>query len=134
MAVEQRLTITLPDHPRSKPYAVADVYKAGCYVFDANAFDLSLPQTSTPTSFDSSAHPMASQVVQTTVRLPTPDQQARGDDLSMLVQCLASLKVHDIEYATTYAHLMVHYPQLAGIVAKPTAFGRIFRVIRYMYM
>jgi hypothetical protein len=34
MAIEQWLAITLPDHPRSRPYAVADIYKAGCYVFN----------------------------------------------------------------------------------------------------
>ena len=123
LAIEQRLAITMPDHPRSKPYMFSDVYKAGCYVFDANAFDLSLPQMTLPRPGTDATHQTASRVVQTTVQLPTPGIQTGGDDLSTLVQCLASLKVNDIEYATTYAHLMVNYPQLAGVVAKPAAFA-----------
>ena len=43
LVIEHRLAITLPEHPCSKPYSVAEVYTAGCYVFDVNAFDLNLP-------------------------------------------------------------------------------------------
>jgi hypothetical protein len=66
LAIEQCLAITLPDPPRSKPYVVADVYKAGCYVFDANAFDLNLPPTSPHTHSDPAgqAHHQESCVMQ----------------------------------------------------------------------
>ncbi|KIJ22736.1 hypothetical protein M422DRAFT_196787, partial [Sphaerobolus stellatus SS14] len=37
--LEQRLTTTIPNHPRSKAYRAADVFKAGKYVFDVDAFD-----------------------------------------------------------------------------------------------
>lgn len=127
LAIEQRLAITIPDHPRAKPYTVLDVYKAGCYVFDANAFNLNLlQQTTSPQSFTSDqGHQQASQVIQSSVTLPVHSAQSKGEDLGNLVRHLASLCVNDLDYATTYAELVVTYPQLAGVIAKPTTFAGI---------
>ena len=127
VAIEQRLAITIPNHPRAKPYTMLNVYKAGCYVFDANAFNLNLPQqTTSPQTFASDqGHQQASQVIQSSVMLPVHSTQSKGEDLGNLVRRLASLRVNDLDYATTYAELVVTYPQLAGVIAKPAAFAGI---------
>ena len=124
VAIEQHLAITIPNHPRAKPYTILDVYKAGCYVFDANAFDLNLPQQTTPLQgyTTGQCHLTESRVVQTSVPLPPQSQPPKAEDLGNLVCCLASLRVNDLDYATTYAELVVTYPQLVGVIAKPTAF------------
>jgi hypothetical protein len=38
--LERRLGIIKPDHPLEDPFAIADVYKAGCYIFNSNTFCL----------------------------------------------------------------------------------------------
>ena len=37
--LERRLGIIKPDHPLEDPFAIADVYKAGCYIFNSNTFN-----------------------------------------------------------------------------------------------
>ncbi|KAF8577298.1 hypothetical protein K439DRAFT_1622186 [Ramaria rubella] len=78
MSIERQPTITIPDHPRSKPFSVADVYKAGCYVFDSNTFDLNIPTTvpsntliQTATNSLSQGNPSESRVVKKIVNLPS---------------------------------------------------------------
>lgn len=111
LAIEQRLAITLPDHPRAKPYSVADVYKAGCYVFDTNPFDLNLPQAIPTPPNESTVHDGRTDSREVRTVVPLPVAAGHQDDLSTLVRHLASLRVNDLDYATTYARLVVSYPQ-----------------------
>ena len=45
--LERRLSIVRPVHPRKDPFAIKDVYQAGCYIFNSNTFNC-MPLTSTP--------------------------------------------------------------------------------------
>ena len=128
LAVERRLAITIPDHPRSKPFPVSDVYKAGCYVFDANAFDLNLPLAHMAPTKMGDANKLggtsSSQEIRTTVQLPTvPTGPPPPEELDTLVRRLASLRVNEVEYATTYARLIFGYPQLADVIRRPATFN-----------
>ena len=128
LAVECRLAITMPDHPRSKPFPVSDVYKVGCYVFDANAFDLNLPLAHiAPTKLGDAnklGDTSATHEIRTTVQLPTvPTGPPPPEELDTLVWRLASLHVNKVEYATTYARLIFGYPQLTDVIRQPATFN-----------
>ena len=120
LALERRLAITMPNHPRSKPFPMANVYRAGCYVFDANTFDLNLPLAhAAPTKLwntDSTCE------VCTTIQLPSVPAIPTPPEELDLVRQLASLWVHEVDYATTYAHLIFGYPQLAEVIWRPATF------------
>ncbi|KAF8530747.1 hypothetical protein JB92DRAFT_3105950 [Gautieria morchelliformis] len=71
--LERRLGIIKPDHPLEKLFAIADVYKAGCYIFNSSTFHRVLPSVlPTPNvSIQSPGVTGDSQVVKKTVRLPS---------------------------------------------------------------
>ena len=41
--LERQLGVVKPDHPREDPFDIEDVYKAGCYIFNSNAFNHMVP-------------------------------------------------------------------------------------------
>ncbi|KAF8510322.1 hypothetical protein JB92DRAFT_2831609 [Gautieria morchelliformis] len=72
--LECHLSVIKPDHPHEDPYAISDVYQAGCYVLNSNAFTRA-PPLSTPSpeaSFlQSQGVGEASRVVKKTVQFPS---------------------------------------------------------------
>ena len=106
-----------PDHSRTKPYKFADIFKAGKYVFDVNAFHNSPPEgLETPSQLQSKSQGglSESQVVTRIITFPTPPTAPPvPDSFDGLVQCLRNLQVNDPEYANTYARLVSFVPKPA---------------------
>jgi len=117
-SIEQWLTITHPDHPRTKPYKYADVFKAGKYIFDVNAFHNSPPEgLDNPSQllYKSQGSASESHVVTRTVGFPTtPRSSLASEDLDSLVQRLRNLQVNAPEYANIYARLVSFIPRPAN--------------------
>jgi len=115
--IEQRLTITHPNHPRTKPYPFVEVFKVGKYVFDVNSFNNSLPEgVDAPAHLQSKSQggPPESQVVTRTVTFPSvPSSPPLSESFDGLVQRLRNLQVNDPEYASTYARLVSFIPRPA---------------------
>ena len=94
-----------------------DVFKAGKYVFDVNAFYNSPPEgldSPSQSQSKSQAGVPGSQVVTRTVALPASSVSPQtSEDFDSLVQRLRNLQVNDPEYANTYARLISFIPRPA---------------------
>ena len=95
-----------------------DVFGAGKYVFDVNAFHNSPPEGfEDPSQLQSMSqgNGTESQVIMRTVTSPAPPMSpSTSDSVDGLVQRLRNLHVNDPEYANTYARLVSIIPRLAG--------------------
>jgi hypothetical protein len=116
--LEQRLATTHPAHPRSKPFNWRDVFFAGKYVFDIDAFDKNPPEgfttAQTVSQSRSQGSTLESHVVTHTVSLPsTPLTTPGSDDLDSILRRMKAMDVKDQEYANVYTRLQEILPKPA---------------------
>ncbi|KIJ38131.1 hypothetical protein M422DRAFT_259281, partial [Sphaerobolus stellatus SS14] len=103
--LERRLTTTIPDHPRSKAYRSADVFRAGKYLFDVDAFDRNPPEGFAPPDSESKPQGGSVEVRTRMVTLPaTPMSAPVSHNMEDLLLQIKSLNVKEPEYAATYAN------------------------------
>ncbi|KIJ32222.1 hypothetical protein M422DRAFT_266035, partial [Sphaerobolus stellatus SS14] len=120
--IELRLAITHPNQPRTTPYNFTEVFKAGKYVFDADSFQNSPPEGLDRPLTALQSKPQGGPIeMHTSTRLvhfpstPTTAIQA-ADSIDTLVNRLKQLKVHDQDYATTYAQIQSLLPKPATVL------------------
>ncbi|KIJ34594.1 hypothetical protein M422DRAFT_263378 [Sphaerobolus stellatus SS14] len=102
--LEQRLTTTIPDHPRSKAYKSTDVFRASKYLFDVDTFDRNPHEGFVLPDSESKPQGGSVEVMTRTVTLP---------DTPM------SLNVREPEYAATYAKIQAASPITADLLKQP---------------
>ena len=102
--LEKQLRVVKPDHSREDPFDIEDVYKAGCHIFNSNAFNRMVPSTlPTPVSsiqpLDVAGDP---KVVKKVVQLPLEQPSYVMD----LLDKLQSYRVEKEVYATMYFQIL----------------------------
>ncbi|KIJ33710.1 hypothetical protein M422DRAFT_264327, partial [Sphaerobolus stellatus SS14] len=118
--LEQRLAATRPDHPRSKAYKWTDVFAAGKYLFDINAFDKNPPEGFTMPELESKPQGGSFDIVTRKVAFPTtPSEPPSSSNIDELLLRIKSLTVRDQEYAATYAKIQATNPMTAELLWKP---------------
>ncbi|KIJ46767.1 hypothetical protein M422DRAFT_249493 [Sphaerobolus stellatus SS14] len=127
--LEQRLTTTIPDHPRSKAYRSTDVFRAGKYLFDVDTFDRNPPEGFAPPDSESKPQGGTSEskpqggsveVMTRTVTLPdTPTSAPVSHNMEDLLLRIRSLNVRELEYAATYAKIQAASPITVDLLKQP---------------
>ena len=121
--LERWLGIVKLDHPLEDRFAIADVYKAGCYIFNSNAFNRMLPSAMPVPSSGMQSQEMVggSQVIKKTVHLPLE----RSSDILELLEKLKSLRVEDEAYAMTYFQVLSKQPSYINMLQTPAAYALV---------
>ncbi|KAF8507717.1 hypothetical protein JB92DRAFT_2832685 [Gautieria morchelliformis] len=119
--LERRLSVIKPDHPHEDPYAISDVYQAGCYVLNSNTFTRAppLPTPSPEDSFlQSQGVEEVSRVVKKTVQFP----REQPGDVQDLLKHLRDFEIDDAAYMTTYFQILAKDPACMNMLQPAKAF------------
>ena len=120
--LERRLGIVKPNHPREDPFAITDVYQAGCYIFNSNAFNR-IPLLSTPSPVGSLLKSQGaedtSRVMKKVVQLP----KEQPGDVDELLRQLRGFKVEEASYMATYFQILAKDPSYMNMLQPPTSYA-----------
>ncbi|KIJ29515.1 hypothetical protein M422DRAFT_269053 [Sphaerobolus stellatus SS14] len=118
--LERQLTTTIPDHLRSKVYRSADVFRAGKYLFDVDAFDRNPPEGLAPPESESKPQGGSVEVRTRMVTLPAAPMSApTSHNMEDLLLRIKSLSVKEPEYAAMYAKIQATSPITADLLKQP---------------
>ncbi|KIJ27800.1 hypothetical protein M422DRAFT_270986, partial [Sphaerobolus stellatus SS14] len=105
---------------KNKAYRSADVFRAGKYLFDVDAFDRNPPEGFAPPDSESKPQGGSVEVKTRTVTLPaTPMSAPVSHNMEDLLLRIKSLNVKEPEYAVTYAKIQAASPITADLLKQP---------------
>ena len=129
--LERRLGIVKPDHPQEDPFPIADIYKAGCYIFNTNTFNHT-PLLSVPSPESSVLRSQGveepSHVVKRTVHLPKDEPE----DITELLTWLQGFKIDDEAYMARYFQILAKDPGCRHMLQPPTAYTPVVSAVPTM--
>ncbi|KIJ30988.1 hypothetical protein M422DRAFT_267405 [Sphaerobolus stellatus SS14] len=114
--------ITKDEHDRyyCKAYKTTDVFRAGKYLFNVDAFDRNPPKGLALPDSESKSQGGPVEVITRTVTLPaTPRSAPASHNMEDLLLRIKSLNVRDQEYAATYAKIQAASPVTADLLKQP---------------
>ncbi|HEV7737453.1 MAG TPA: retropepsin-like aspartic protease, partial [Chlamydiales bacterium] len=122
--LQSRLIALKPNHSDEKPYKWEDVAKVGKSLFNIKSFMKKPPEGVDAAlgglhSKSQGGH-QESQVTTRLVNLPSvPKASVEQNDIEDLLARLDALKANDKDYASTYARLVLHRPDVAKCYPAP---------------